>query len=330
MIVTTFVLLISMTGFAFTLGPGDPRYQFDVSGVFPNGTTFFISAPVATLPTIVTKGQDVIGNWGEAGFALFSGSSSMVLDYNSPSAGVTGGVTFLRDKTSAHVPGSPNTQGLPYFSSLATGQPLNAAEETLYTESGWVIEMPRASAHVLLNIGGTEFKLNGTGYHDHNWAPVDFGQITYTWVLGLGSCGPYDLGYFEVKAVDSTRDADIVQGSLAYNGKFIQTQAHLYGSKPAVNTVDFQLIGQTVDPVTQQTVPTGVDVTYTLTNGTVYQFNLKNSVTNPALPVYHRWRLTGTGGKVGGQQYKCALIGEWLNPGLAVYKEGENVFADAM
>ena len=323
-------MLITLTGFAFTLGPGDPRYQFDVSGVFPNGTTFFISAPVATFPTFVTNGQDISGNWGEAAFSLFEDSSSMVLAYNSSSAGVTGGVTFKRDKTSAHVPASPNTQGVPYFSALAQGQTLNSAEMTLYTESGWVIEMPRATAEVSLDIGGTEFKLSGTGYHDHNWAPVDFGQITYTWVLGLGSCGPYDIGYFEVKAVDSTRDADIVQGSLAYNGEFLQTEAHRFGSKPTVNTVDFQLTGETVDPVTQQAVPTGVDVTYTIADGTVYQFNLTNSVTNPALPIYHRWRLVGTGGEVGGEQYQCALIGEWLNPGLAVYSEGGNIFADAM
>lgn len=76
-------------------------------------------------------------------------------------------------------------------------------------------------------------------------------------------------------------------------------------------------------------MPTGVNVAYTLSNGTVVQFNLTNSVTNPALPVYHRWRLTGTGGVVGGEQYECNLIGEWLNPGFAEYVEGHSVFTDS-
>lgn len=316
-------------GFAFTLSPNDPHYQFDVSGVFPNGTTFFISAPVTTLPTITANGQDVSGDWdGQAAFAVFDENSFMALAYNSSSAGVQGGVTFKKDKTSAHVPQGPTTQGATYFTSLAEGQTLNTAENLLFTESGWVIEMPRAYAEVSLNIGGTPFHLTGTGYHDHNWAPTAFDQITYTWVLGLGSCGPYDLGYFEVKALDSTRAKDIVQGSLAYNGEFVQTEAHLYGSQPSTNTVEFELTGETVDPVTQQSIPTGVNVAYTLRNGTVYQFNLTNSVNNPALPVYHRWRLVGTGGVVGGKQYQCALIGEWLNPGLAVYKEGQSIFDD--
>lgn len=284
---------------------------------------------MTTVPTITTYGQDVSGNWDDqATFAVTDDNSAMVINYNSPSNGVSGSVTFAKDKTSAHVPQGPTTKGATYFSSLAEGQTLNGPETLLFTESGWVIEMPRATSKVDLDIGGTPFKIDGIGYHDHNWAPTAFDQITYTWVLGLGSCGPFDLGYFEVKALESTRAKDIVQGSLAYNGEFVQTQAHLYGSQPSTNTVEFELTGQTVDPVTSQSIPTGVNVAYTLTNGTVYQFNLTNSVTNPALPVYHRWRLVGTGGMVGGEQHNCALIGEWLNPGLAVYTEGQSVFAD--
>lgn len=292
-----------------------------MSGVFPNGSTFFFATPVTTPPSVFTSGQDVAGVWGDDGFALFNDANNILLEFGG-STGVDGLVSFARDKTPAHVPCGTSTQGSTYFDSLAQGLTLNPAETNLFTNVGWAIEMPRATAKVLLDINGTPFTLSGVGYHDHNWSPMTFDKFAYTWVLGLGSCGPFDIGYIEVQALNSTRAHDIVQSSLAYNGEFLQSECHLYPS-PGV-TIDF--VGQTVDAVTGQTVPTGFSITYTLNNGTTYQFNLTNSVENPALPVYHRWGMSGSGGRVGGPQYKCSVLGDWLNPGLAVYTEGSSIF----
>jgi len=296
----------------------------DVSGVFPNGTAFFVSAPATITPVITTTGQAIFGNWGVANFSLSPNLNELALSFNMP--GFSGLASLTRDRTPPHVPCTPSTDGSRFFNSLAAGESLNPAETILYTETGWALVMPRAEGLVSVNVGNTHFGLTGHGYHDHNWGPTGLDQYAYTWLTGQGSCGPFDLGYLEVQALGSNRSHDVIQSSFAYCGEFLQSECNLYGTQ-STHTVNITLTGQTVDPVTGQTVPTGLDLEYILANGTQYLFTLTNSVDNPSQPPYHRWRLFGSGGKVGGPQYPCSMIGDWLNPGLATYTEnGMNIF----
>ncbi|KKO96892.1 hypothetical protein THAR02_11001 [Trichoderma harzianum] len=312
-------------GFAFSRAETDPDYRVDVSGVFPNGTTFFVSMPVTDVPTIETKGQAVYGNWGDKGiFSLSEDRSSLSLTFNNPEQGLTGTVDFKNLGTPPH---GPCDETAPYFSTLAYGKNLNDNEKVLYEQTGWAITMPRAATVVDIVVQGSHLSLNNAiGYHDHNWAPIPLDKYAYTWLTGQGSCGPFDLTYLEVQALASPRSHDILKGFVAYNGKYLQNECSLYGDNKAMDTINITLTGETTDPNTQQSIPTGMVLDYTLRNGTHYVFNLHNSVQNPSQIPYHRWRLGGTGGIVGGQQYECQLIGDWLNPGLATYSQGGNIF----
>ncbi|KAK5999052.1 hypothetical protein PT974_01439 [Cladobotryum mycophilum] len=265
-------------GFAFSRGPNDPSYRFDVNGVFPNGTSFFISQPITDDPVIRTSGEAVSGNWGGLGtFSMSGDRKHLAVTFNNSQHGLTGTITFNNLGTPAHGPCSDSTKVAPYFTPLASGKTLNANEALLYQKTGWAISMPRAATVVDLTIDGSHLFLdNAIGYHDHNWAPVGLDKFAYTWLTGQGSCGPFDLTYLEVQALGSKRSGDILKGFLAYNGKYLQNECSLYGDKK-VDTLSVELTGQTTDSVTKQQVPTGLTLDYTLANGTHYVFNLHNS-----------------------------------------------------
>jgi hypothetical protein len=277
----------------------------------------------------VTSVQAVVGNWGNLGtFALSGDRKSLAIVFNDGENGLTGTIAFRNLGTPAHGPCNFSTATPPYFDSLAKGKTLNPSETILYEQTGWAVTMPRAAAVVDISVFGSRLFLpDATGYHDHNWAPKPIDQFAYTWLTGQGSCGPFDLTYLEVQALGSKRTGDILKGFLAYNGAFLQNECSLFGDKK-VDTIEVELTGQTTDAVTGQQIPTGLILDYTLGNGTHYIFNLHNSVENPSQIPYHRWRLGGTGGKVGGPQYRCLVIGDWLNPSLATYTEGKSIFEE--
>ncbi|KAL7940071.1 hypothetical protein V8C42DRAFT_302521 [Trichoderma barbatum] len=315
-------------GFSFTRKPTDPIWRLDVSGTFPNGTAFFISTPISTPPTIKTKGQAVYGNWGDVGtFDLSGDRKSLVLKFDNAANGLTGTVIFKNLGTAAHGPCSDSTTAPPFFSSLSQGQSLNPSEKTLYEGIGWASTMPRGSVLVDITVHGSQLYIeDAVGYHDKNWGPKGLDKFAYTWLTGQGSCGPFDLNYLEVQALGSPRSADIIKGFLAYNNKYLQNRCYVYGDERP-NTVEISLNGQTTDEVTGQQVPTGLVLEYTLANGTQFVFDLHHTISVPSTPFYHRWRVGGKGGRVGGPQYDCQLIGEWLNPGQAIYAEGgKNIF----
>jgi hypothetical protein len=314
-------------GFAFSRAPTDPSYSFAVSGVFPNGTTYFITVPVSSQPSIETKGEGVSGNWGNLGtFQLSEDRSYLQLNFTADSFGVTGTVTMHRDGTAPHVPCATNDVPPPYFADVGNGKTLNSNETILYDQTGWIITMPRAKGQVDMTINGSQLQFtNAVAYHDHNWAPAALDQFAYTWLTGQGSCGPIDLCYLEVQASGSTRENDILTSILVDNGQYLSSQCYSYGDPPR-NNINITLTGQTTDPVTSQQVPTGLNLDYSLEDGRKYSFQLSNGIDNPSQPPYHRWRLSGKGGQVGGPQYDCLLIGDWLNPGLAKYTEGQSIF----
>ena len=179
----------------------------------------------------------------------------------------------------------------PYFTPLGKGKEVNVHETILYDQLGWAITVPRGDTTINLELQASEFQLDHAyGFHDHNWALKPLDQFAYTWLFGAGSCGPFDLGYVEVQALGSSRPNDVLDGFLAYDTKFLQNQCSLYGSKTE-DYINITLTGQTYDSATKQTVPTGLILDYFLANGSHYSFPLTNTVENPALAPYHRWRL---------------------------------------
>jgi hypothetical protein len=283
---------------------------------------------VDTQPTVETNGQAVTGNWGDMGtFSLAADFSTLDLEFNDPANALSGTISFKNLGTPARTACNGTTKGSPYFDSLSTGQTLNEYETDLYENLGWAIAMPRASANVDLKIDGKELKFNNApAYHDHNWLPSGVDKFLYTWIVGLGSCGPYDVSFVEVQALDSSLDKDIVSGFLTENGQFLHNQCYIRGNKAKVDTMEVRLTGQEFDPLSGVDVPTGWEVEFVLDNGKEYFFKLDNTIQNPARSVYHRWHTSGSGGEKGGKQYECFLTTDWLNPGLAVYEEGKNIF----
>jgi len=317
-------------GFAFTTTATDPSWRFDVSGVFPNGTFWIISTPVTIPPTVSTPGGEAVeGNWGGLGsFSLAADRSYLAINFTAAAFGLQGTAVFKNLGTPAHGPCSNTITDPPYFESLSKGRDLTTSEIILYDQTGWAITMPRATAVVDLMVRGTHFTLdNAVGYHDHNWAPARLDKYAYTWLTGQGSCGPYDLTYLEVQTLGTARAGDILKGYLAKDGKVLQNQCSLYGSQTNDN-ITITLLGQTLEDATGVQVPTAMRLDYDLPNGKKYTFNLVNSVAGPSQLPYHRWRLMGSGGLVGGEQFDCLLIGDWLNPGIATYTEGSSIFEE--
>ena len=328
---SSWTALTHSIGFIFTSAPSDPSWRFDVSGVFPNGTFFFVSTPVSAPPTISTPGGEAVqGNWGDGlgTFSIAPDRSTMNLTFASPGTAVEGTVRFTNEGTPANTACSASTADPPYFESAAAGQSLSASENILYNQLGWAVTAPRNTVEMDLKINGTPFQLTGTtGYHDHNWGPARFDTFVYTWVVGVGSCGPYDLAYAGARPFGSGRDRDVVGGFLAKDGAILQDQCELFGSQSS-NNITIQFGGQALDEATNTTVPTNLTLTYDVPGSGTYQFNLYTSVIGSDVgDLYKRWRLGGTGGLLGGEQFDCGLVVDWLNPGQATYSEsGPNIF----
>ena len=66
-------------------------------------------------------------------------------------------------------------------------------------------------------------------------------------------------------------------------------------------------------------VPAGYTITYTLSDGEQFIFNLTETTEVLDLPVYHRSIGPVTGGKVGETPSEGVVMFEWLNPGVNVY-----------
>jgi hypothetical protein len=134
---------------------------------------------------------------GLLAFDLSSDIKDIALTFDMPDFSFSGTVGYVRDKTPPHCPCDPSTSGSLYFESLAQNEQLNPSETLLYTETGWALVMPRATVTVSVNVGGTQFSLVGTRYHD--WAPHTLDTYIHTWLTNQGSCGPFDLAIWRFK-----------------------------------------------------------------------------------------------------------------------------------
>ena len=314
--------------------------MFAVSGVLPNGTAFAKTVFVPEIPTIVTKGQAVDASWTEGaggfrgGFKLNGDLSKITITLNDTAfAG-----TIALDRVGAPALTSNNKtitdKASPYFDYLiAKDQPLNSYQNLLFKEAGWAIAFSNAKAAVNLQVGDYKFVMAAKGYQDKNWSPLAFDQFIHTWLVTLGTCGPFAIKFFEGQPKDSKRAMNVVHSGLTYTDTkgttILQNHNYLYGDSSVTSYLNVTLTGQAISQGSGGlAVPSGQIHEFKLANGTKYRFEFTHSVENPARPVYHRWGLIGKGGRVGGPSYKCNVIGEWLNPGLVPYQEGVNIFGN--
>lgn len=194
----------------------------------------------------------------------------------------------------------------------------NTPEYTLEHSLGWLYSTPRAVGSVDISIQGSPLRfLSAFGFHDHVFSPLALDSFVDNWFSGQGPCGPYDLSYAHIQALNSTSERSIVDGYLAFNGRPLIASCETPGEEKYGKVVTVTPTGKVSD-ASGITLPTGFTIDYVL-GAKHYQFRLETSVLNVDVPIYHRWTLSGEGGLVGGQQYQCALVGEYINPGQVSY-----------
>ncbi|KAH8809378.1 hypothetical protein F5884DRAFT_753863 [Xylogone sp. PMI_703] len=327
---------ILYNGFIFSRAPTDPSFRVDVTGTLPNGTQFFISTP-ANLSTIVDSPLSETGQWKSSSgdtIAKFTSTTgpprTFEFQISSPETGISGTITMIGDDTPPHNGCGANTDGSRYLSSaVPSGIQLSNAQQELFENLGWVVAMPGTrTATVNLNINGENVTWSGHGYHDKNWGTKPIDQYINTWLFGLGTCGPFHLGIVEAQPIGSPRSDDFVSGYIAFGSEVLQSKCATFSTSPypAPDTFSLNITGSTFSTATNLTLPTNMIAEFVIANGTQYYFNLDLLEGPPELPVYHRWRAVGRGGQLGGEQFDCHLIGEWLNPGVVPYTNGESIF----
>jgi predicted secreted hydrolase len=50
-----------------------------------------------------------------------------------------------------------------------------------WEQMSWLLYMPRAAVSGTLTIDGQTYRIESSGYHDHNWGEWDFSAINWNW-----------------------------------------------------------------------------------------------------------------------------------------------------
>ncbi|KAL7959444.1 hypothetical protein V8C34DRAFT_279661 [Trichoderma compactum] len=328
--------IVAYDGFVFSRAPTDPSFQVDVSGTLPNGTQFFFVLP-ADSATVTDNQEQVTAAWkdasGETIASLLSTTGpprTFDISFNYPPLGISGSVSLVGTNTPPHTGCAGTTGGSVYFDpAIPKGANFNAAQTEFFTNLGWAIAMPgTTSAKVNLLIDGHDGSFEGAGYHDQNFADKPIDQYLKTWLFGLGSCGPYHVAFIEAQPLNATHKDDFMSGYLSFDTEVLQSQCTTFSNLPypKPNTFNFNISGSAFSPASGVNLPTKMFTEFVLNNGSRYQFDLDLLQGTPDLPIYNRWRAVGKGGLVGGQQYDCTILGEWMNPGAVPYTDGANIF----
>ena len=72
-----------------------------------------------------------------------------------------------------------------------TGYTFFGENENLYF--GWLVPQPSAEASGQVKVNGLSMKLEGNGYHDHNWGNVQMDRIINHWYWCRAKIGPYTI-----------------------------------------------------------------------------------------------------------------------------------------
>lgn len=107
--------------------------------------------------------------------------NAQVLHFDSHEKGLGADLVFTRD-----APGWQAGNGKWYF------------DKSLTQYWGWFPAFPSAKVQGTLTYGGQVHKVQGNGYHDHQWGTVDMNKVLSYWYWGQGRLGNYTVIFFPV------------------------------------------------------------------------------------------------------------------------------------
>ncbi|KAI0340663.1 hypothetical protein BDW22DRAFT_1360088 [Trametopsis cervina] len=258
-------------------------------GVPPLDTATWLLAvasfPNGSFTTILTADELVVTTAGDGSSGAFSGAtaswtgaadmSTHTLLFNAPDSDLTGTVT-MQSTAPAHFPCGPASEGA--GQSLALGQYL-----------GWFNAVPAASAHVDINVGGTQLTFSGHGYHDKNWGAVPTEETVRSWYWGHASLGPYSVVWFEHINLDGTEGTS---GYLAENSTILSSSCAGVTVRPTGK-------GAVHPPTPATPLPSGFSVSLEVPGRGSFELSAKNiNVIAQQDGVYTRWLGKLSGGFV--------------------------------
>ncbi|KAL7943624.1 hypothetical protein V8C42DRAFT_328019 [Trichoderma barbatum] len=328
--------VVMYKGFVFTRAPSDPSFQVDVSAMLPNGTKFFFVLPADTA-TVTENEKQVKAVWKDPSGVTIASLLSTTgpprtfdVSFNYPPLGLSGSLSLVGTNTPPHTACSASVSGSPYFdSAIPHGAQFNAAQTEFFTKLGWATAIPgTTSAKVGITLDGHSVSFQGAGYHDKNFGDRPIDKYVRTWLFGLGTCGPYHVSFVQAQPLNSPHKDDFMSSYLAFDTEILQSQCTTFSNLPypKPNTFNFNISGTANPPAAGLNLPTHMFAEYVISNGSRYQFDLDLLPGTLSMPVYNRWRAVGKGGLVGGKQYECNMLGEWMNPGTVPYTDGINIF----
>lgn len=66
------------------------------------------------------------------------------------------------------------------------------------TAGNWAVMLPKASVTGTLIVNDTRMKVNGLGYHDHNWNVTVSAGLNFGWIWGKTNSGTYTLTWADI------------------------------------------------------------------------------------------------------------------------------------
>ena len=73
----------------------------------------------------------------------------------------------------------------------------------------WLAAVPNGNVTGTVTVNGTEKKIKGTGYHDHNWGNTPLQKLFSSWTWFRGKAGPYTVILAELNTVKNRGGFDI-------------------------------------------------------------------------------------------------------------------------
>ncbi|KAK7055840.1 hypothetical protein R3P38DRAFT_2682331 [Favolaschia claudopus] len=221
------------------LDPSDSVLAARIWVSFPNGTlaqaeAFASSATVTT----ASEGANSSGDWHGTGFRWTKVSSTYTIEIDALSVGVKGSIV-MQSTAPAHLP----------CGAVVEGETLQVGPHI-----GWANGVPDAASIVNLEINGTAFTFEGSGYHDKNWSDQPFTTHVASWYWGHGRLGPYSLVWFDLLDVNG------VEHVSAYVAKDNQ----IVTASCAPQSIFVRPIGSSYPPVMSTPNPTGYHISLDL------------------------------------------------------------------
>ncbi|KAK7008218.1 hypothetical protein R3P38DRAFT_3024000 [Favolaschia claudopus] len=222
-------------------------WYFDVVSSDPSSlasviVTFFTSSQAAfpagafaSSATVTIEGDNSSGAWHGTGFKWTR--------IDAPSVGVKGSIV-MRSTAPAHLP----------CGAVVEGETLQVGPHI-----GWANGVPDAASIVNLEINGTAFTFEGSGYHDKNWSDQPFTTHVASWYWGHGRLGPFSLVWYDILDVNG----------IEHVSAYLAKDNHIVTASCASQSISVRLNNASLYPPTMSTPnPTGYRISLDLGDGT--------------------------------------------------------------